>query len=1147
MDQPPYLANLKTLLLLDQTVVFVLQHSSLFVYFQSSFMSTSLSEDCAVCGKTFKRLGAHLVRSLACGSYYMPRRADTDERHENAGITLSESASHSTRPNLRSPSYSTLFRGDRATVREEAEDNPVITNVNGVDDEDFVVINEDDAFPNGNVDEEDVPTDASEGEEGPDGDVLDLYLKLFQLRDNPLGLARFSREEEVLIELLQLLKDLHCPLKAFEIILKWAAKSNSNGHTFHKGCQPTRKKVIANLYERYNMNGLIPMEKKLYLPFTQRTVSIVYFKASELFASLLSCPTLNQDKHYHFDKAKDPFVAPQKSADVGDIHTGRGYRKTYEALIKNPGVDLLLPCVIAMDKTTIDMAGRINMEPITVSHGLLNHDICRLPIAMRILGYIHHSTPPHLPSGANVDSAFISPIELPDDVVRVKNPIRRPANGNVSWATLLLNETHMQIQFILKESGFLRLQNRGFKWNLEYNNTIHKVVFHPYVPFIVGDTEGHDRLCGHYTARFMEVKQLCRICECPSYLTGYSKSKFPHRLPRKVDSLVQRGLTGELQSISQHYLKNGFEGVRFGMHNKRGIFGACPGEMLHLISLGWFKYCLQAFSAQAGPKSQALKDYDALCAKLGYTLSRQSDRDVPRTNFSRGFSSGSNLMGHEMTGCLLVKLFALHTTCFRSIFNVGKKVPRKGVDDQRLCYSNHIQDWIVVVSSLLVWHQWMKQPTIPKKMVRRSHAAAQWLMRFVAEVAPRASGMGNNTIKTHLVLHLCEDILDHGVPENVNSSYAESAHIPLAKVTTRNTQKRAFSFTIQAAYRYIENLVISLAWADIESDTRQHNTNSREDGPETEEAVNANISNHVNLGREFHLVWNTGDEVPTCRWTHVRNGQKLEPTVKLSPLVSKFLGHYCLPQMPHQSLSCFTSYTDASGNTYRAHPCYDGKPWNDCAMIHWKGEVHDLPAFIHTFVDLRQLPTAIKKIEANGQMSVQPGLYAVAHTFDPVNPTDFNTPNVLIGRYKPHFYSPNHRRPTLFLVDVNAISSPLFGTEDIPPFGEKKSSRWDRQYLFLVRRKVEWHLAWDAIIEREHSDLENNVEDDTWFEKEYEQGTVDHVMPGGRAVFSVKTPEDNAKEVAATKAQKLAAKKKKEGEAATKKRKRAVRKETVLR
>ncbi|KAI2507334.1 hypothetical protein MHU86_7054 [Fragilaria crotonensis] len=130
-------------------------------------------------------------------------------------------------------------------------------------------------------------------------------------------------------------------------------------------------------------------------------------------------------------------------------------------------------------------------------------------------------------------------------------------------------------------------------------------------------------------------------------------------------------------------------------------------------------------------------------------------------------------------------------------------------------------------------------------------------------------------------------------------------------------------------------------------------------------------------------------------------------------------------------------------------------------------------------------------------------------------------------------------QPTLFLVDVKAISSPLLGAKDIPPFGEQKASMWDWHYLFLIRRKVEWSLAWDAIIEWEHSDLENNVEDDTWFEQNYEKEDVDHVLPGGRVVFGVKTPKDNAKEVAAKKAEKLATKKKKEDEAAAKKCKQA--------
>ena len=96
---------------------------------------------------------------------------------------MSEGADHGTRPHLRSSSYCTPFRAQCATVRGEARDDPPIINVNGVDDEHFVVIDEDDAFPNDYVDEEDIPTDASEGQEGPDAGVLDLYLKLFQLRD----------------------------------------------------------------------------------------------------------------------------------------------------------------------------------------------------------------------------------------------------------------------------------------------------------------------------------------------------------------------------------------------------------------------------------------------------------------------------------------------------------------------------------------------------------------------------------------------------------------------------------------------------------------------------------------------------------------------------------------------------------------------------------------------------------------------------------------------------------------------------------------------------------------------------------------------------------------------------------------------------
>ena len=127
------------------------------------------------------------------------------------------------------------------------------------------------------------------GDKGqPDGSVLELYYEeLSRLQANPLGLETYSRKEKVNIELLDILKDMNAPLNAFSQILTWAAKSNECGYIFKANCQPTRRKVVSKLYERYHMKGLIPMERKLYLSYLKRIVSMVFFDAREVF--LLHC------------------------------------------------------------------------------------------------------------------------------------------------------------------------------------------------------------------------------------------------------------------------------------------------------------------------------------------------------------------------------------------------------------------------------------------------------------------------------------------------------------------------------------------------------------------------------------------------------------------------------------------------------------------------------------------------------------------------------------------------------------------------------------------------------------------------------------------------------------------------------------------
>jgi len=1051
-------------------------------------MSTT-STFCAVCRKSFKRLSTHIAQSPICEQLYTTRidvggpqhhvgedRTASSSRRIHDDSTPSSSRSHD--PYLLSnPNGSLSHTGDTmqfniTTLQEPRHE----TYGHRDDDEEVVVDDDDDDNPNW---DEGFPSDNSTTDASFDHDeeankcVLSLYKELRALRSNPLGLDRFSREEKVHIELLHLLKVLKAPLNAFTHILNWAAQANNSGHTFLTDCQPSREKVIQNLYCRYNMKGLIPKEKQLYLPYSQRIVSVIYFDAAQVFASLLSCPLVNKDENFLFYPHDDPFIEPSTSGDIGDINTGRCYRKTYEALVKNKGVDMILPTVLAMDKTQVDTYGRMQMEPITLSHGLLKHAVRSQHSAMRVLGYICQY-PAHTPTSRDLQTMTcpdksVSADDLPDDTVIAEVALK--LIPNVTWATYLLNEMHMQIKFILEESGFLKLQRNGFNWMLHYKEKVHPIVLHPYIPFIIGDTEGHDRLCGHYTTRFKTIQQLCRSCECPTRFTGYSKAKYRHRKPSIVNRLVRsRDLNG-LQAMSQNYLANGFDQVRFGQHNNRGIFGACPGEMLHVISLGWFKYCLEAFAAQAGgPKCAALKQYDGLCAMIGKRLSRHSDRDLPRLNFPKGFSRGTNLMGHEMAGCLLVKLFALHTTRFRQIFPVPqKKTPgkkKKGTKSkadnpalQILHNENHITDWILVVSSLLQWHQWMKQSSIPKAQVKKSHSATQWLIRLIARVSPRPKGMRNNTIKTHLALHLSEDILDHGVPENVNSAYAESAHIPLSKMTARNTQKRAKSFTRQAANRYVENLVIGSAWQDMQDDMLSR---SKERGRSvvTGLPVDATETN-ARRGRGFTVSWPVGDEHACFNWNRKYSTDR--DGVSLLPDAMEYLARHCLPHMANGKLPCFTEFICVNGHKYRAHPSiYDGKPWHDHAMVKWQGYPFPLPAFIHTFVDLCHLSLGEKiTLRESGQPAIKAGVYALVHSFDAIDEKKRTIDeSSMIGRYKLHCKNDADSMPMLYMVDVNNLVAPTIG---IPDLG--RTDVESTHYLFLFRRKDEWASSWDSNIE----------------------------------------------------------------------------------
>ena len=158
---------------------------------------------------------------------------------------------------------------------------------------------------------------------------------------------------------------------------------------------------------------------------------------------------------------------------------------------------------------------------------------------------------------------------------------RNQKSQSVTDSAWHLNKYHLQIDCILRESGYLDLQRTGLIWNLTFRGKSFPVVCHPYVSFISGDTKGHNvGLCGHYKSCTAGVAQLCWAFECPAMVSGYSKARdYGHHKPHIINRLVCDKKFSKLKAMSQQYLvNNAFNNVWLGMHNDRGIFGACPGE-----------------------------------------------------------------------------------------------------------------------------------------------------------------------------------------------------------------------------------------------------------------------------------------------------------------------------------------------------------------------------------------------------------------------------------------------------------------------------------------------------------------------------------------------------------------------------------------
>ena len=224
---------------------------------------------------------------------------------------------------------------------------------------------------------------------------------------------------------------------------------------------------------------------------------------------------------------------------------------------------------------------------------------------------------------------------------------------------------------------------------------------------------------------------------------------------------------------------------------------------------------LQVFS------KEAKKRVDMLARKLHRHLAWQSEKDLPRTTFPNGITKLTKMQGNERTGVLLLPLMILvmeHWACHGVPLGRNKKKPNllaheNGHLEQALG-SERAANMVKALALLILFESFMRWHELPRAAVREVKPFLPAFLDQVFRSFNRIEGTGNNLMKNHLPLHLCDDTERFGSPQNTNSGPGEKLHQVSVKEPGRRTNMQARTFEAQCAKRCVENLTISRSYLD---------------------------------------------------------------------------------------------------------------------------------------------------------------------------------------------------------------------------------------------------------------------------------------------------------------------------------------------
>jgi hypothetical protein len=1020
---------------------------------------------CRYCGRDNfagqRGLTQHQQKSAIC-SRLLANDLETDLGYQTAQDGLSYSVVSSLRHRKRSatsaelddcqqPSKTTLLNQKLARVTREASH----TQEDESEDENYQTAREDNyaVQPNeGQSEDDDVGYYGSDGseeiEDAVDNDAAKverqcaLRDEFRAYTDNAFkNYAPFTKDETVAIRCMHVLRKTKAPLATYDDIMEWHLKETkaiARHETLGKTRKfLTRKRVFKKLLKRYNVNpDLYNITKRRTLPSSKSTVNIICSDARALVTSILTDPRLEDKDYLFFDD--DPFKPPPAHLDyVADINTGLTYTETYKKTITDPSKQMLimLPCYI--DGATTGQYSNLPIVQFKLTLGILNQKARDQEIFWRVLG-----TVPNVEVARSRGRRIMLNSGHADGIMAHQDVLEQEGSRKEGKEVHNSTDYHYMLSVIFE--SLVQLQKDTMIIDFNYKGKAYKdIQAFFFVPHVKADNEEADKLCAKYGSRSGNVSHLCRQCHCPTEFTARATAKYRLKTQTEIKKLVDNKELAALKAMSQHHrFTNAFYEVKFGLHSDTGIHGACPIDMLHTILLGLFLRVRDCFFVQVGASSDTTKDLDALAMEYGELYARHSERNMPKTKFSKGITGGK-IMAKEYEGVML--LLATIVRCSK-----GRRL-LKSARSKKFKEDDLIQDWALLLETLLGWIEWLKCTRLKKKHVKASEWKHRYLMFLIKRVIRRTEGMGMKFPKFHQLLHITQDLLNHGNAAAIDTGTNETGHKPTKRAALL-TQKNPFLFDIQTATRLLEAFLLDLAMNELDGRPLWHYLGGYTPRHAKEEAT----ADPTTGGSKFECKYNEETEETTL---YVANkvaadtGMFVETDLidfvdELQDEVARYTEDPVLVRTEHKR----------NGEIFRAHARYRGSVWRDWVEINWGDEVGKLPAKLWGFVDLTMIPQN-NGIRIAGLDGLAPAVYAIVESASystdqaAIDMSDIFVP---VTKEVGNIAGGSVTKLKFYLADVEAFSAPMVVIPDIGG---------DPNAYFYVKNRLCWREDFEAWLE----------------------------------------------------------------------------------